>query len=179
MKVSFNLSSKLASISKNAKFANKKIIAGIRNNARDACETMLEVVREHTPHDGDGKRRGFNVITNSLQSAWHAEFQPSQEPNEIGVVRLENDKSYARYVQNGHKVAKHFVPWLYKDGTGTLSYETNHNQPLFGLVVGTKTPYVKPVDMVGPANDAFSRVFVASTKKLLNIELDNVFDVKS
>lgn len=178
MKVTFNLSSKLETLSKNAKDARKKIMAGIRQNARDACEIMQEVAREHTPHDGDGKRRGFNVINNSLQAAWHAEFRPSQEPNEVGVVKLENAKSYASYVQMGHKVTKHFVPWLYKDDLGTISYETDHNQPLFGLVVGTRTPYVKPVDMIGPAHDAFSRAFIASTQKLLDIELDDVFEDK-
>jgi hypothetical protein len=179
MKVTFNLSSKMEAISKNAKKVQKKLMAGIRQNARDACEIMQEVAREHTPHDGDGKRRGFNVINNSLQIAWHAEFQPSQEPNEVGIVKLENAKSYASYVQKGHKVTKHFVPWLYKDDLGTISYETDHNQPLFGLVVGIKTPYVKPVDMIGPAHDAFSRAFAASNKKLLKDELDSVFDDKS
>jgi hypothetical protein len=178
MKVTFNLSSKMEAISKNAKKVQKKLMAGIRQNARDACEAMLEAAREHTPHDGDGKRRGFNVISNSLQDSWRAEFQHSQEKNEVGTVKLENSKSYAVYVQRGHKVNKHFVPWLYKDGMGTISYETDHDQPLFGLVVGTKTPYVKGVDMVGPAHEAFNRVFTASTKKTLKIELDDVLDDK-
>ncbi len=178
MKVSFNLSSKLETISKNAKKIQKRLMAKIHQNARDACEAMLEAAREHTPHDGDGKRRGFNVISNSLQDSWRAEFQPSQEKNEVGTVKLENSKSYAVYVQRGHKVNKHFVPWLYKDGMGTISYETDHDQPLFGLVVGTKTPYVKSVDMVGPAHEAFNRVFTASTKKTLKIELDDVLDDK-
>jgi hypothetical protein len=178
MKVSFDLKSKLEIISEKAAKANKKVMAKIHQNARDACEAMVEAAREHTPHEGDGKRRGFNVISNSLQDSWHAEFQPSQEKNEVGTVKLENTKSYAIYVQRGHKVTKHFVPWLYKDGMGTISYETDHNQPMFGLVVGTKTPYVKGVDMIGPAHDAFNRVFTASTKKTLKIELDDVLDGK-
>lgn len=178
MKVTFNLSSKMEAISKNAKKVQKKLMAGIRQNARDACEIMQEVAREHTPHEGDGKRRGFNVITNSLRESWHAEFQPSQEKGEVGTVKLENSKSYAVYVQRGHKVNKHFVPWLYKDGMGTISYETDHNQPVFGLVVGTRTPYVKGVDMVGPAHDAFNRVFTSSTKKTLKIEIEDIFDGK-
>ena len=176
MKVTFNLSSKCRAISKNALKIQKKLMAQIRQNARDACEIMQEVARENTPHEGDGKRRGFDVISNSLQDGWHAEFQPSQEPNEVGVVKLENAKYYASYVQNGHKVNKHFVPWLYKDDLGTISYETEHNQPMFGLVVGTKTPYVKGVDMIGPAHAAFERYFMASNKKLFENELGKVFD---
>lgn len=179
MKVTFNLSSKMKELPKKAKKAQKKLMAGIRQNARDACEIMQEVAREHTPHDGDGKKRGFDVISNSLQNAWHAEFQPSQEKNEVGIVKLENAKYYATYVQMGHRVKRHFVPWLYKDDLGTISYETDHNQPMFGLVVGTKTPYVKGVDMIGPAHEAFERAFMASNKRLFNEELGDIFDEKS
>lgn len=178
MKTTFSLSDQLKQFAKDASDAQRKLKKGMIENIQKACNAMVEVAKEHTPHDGDGKKRGFNMITNSLQDSWHAEFQPSQKKNEVGTVKLENTKSYAIYVQRGHKVSKHFVPWLYKDGMGTISYETDHNQPLFGLVVGTRTPYVKGVDMIGPAHEAFNRVFTASTKKTLKIELDDVLDGK-
>jgi hypothetical protein len=59
---------------------------------------------------------------------------------------------------------------------GTLSYETDHNQPMFGLVVGTKTPYVKGVDMVGPAVKAFIESFDKSTQKVLDKHLNEIFE---
>jgi hypothetical protein len=49
-----------------------------------------------------------------------------------------------------------------------LSYETNHNQPLFGLIVGTKTKYVKGVDMITPAIEAFNKTFDELNKRLLD-----------
>jgi hypothetical protein len=168
MKTSFDLSQKLKQFAEEARENQRKLRDGIERNARIACEAMEQAAKDHTPHKDDGKPRGFNTITNALQESWVAKYEPSNNKKDVGTVTLTNDKPYAGYVQNGHRVSKHFVPWLYKDGMGTLSYETDHNQPMFGLVVGAKTPYVKGVDMVGPAEEAFDKVFDKLTKKLLN-----------
>lgn len=178
MSAKFDLKDKLKQLSKKSKEARKRLHDGVCQNARDACEVMVEAAREHTPHDGDGKRRGFNVITNSLQEAWHAKFEVSDSGTELGYVHLTNTKDYAGFVQKGHRVPRHFVPWLYKDDLGTLSYETDHAQPMFGLVVGTKTPYVEGVDMVGPAIEAFDKSFKESNELLLDDILNGVFDKK-
>lgn len=168
MKTTFDLIQQLNTIAKKAKGSIKSLRNAVERNAVIACEAMEETAKAHTPHSGDGKRRGFNVISNSLQESWVAEYIPSGEKNQVGSISLTNNKPYAVFVQNGHKVSRHFVPWLYKDGGGMLSYETNHNQPMFGLIVGTKTPYVKGVDMVGPAVDAFNDKFDELTQKTLS-----------
>lgn len=167
MNNTFDLADKLKKLTEEVKCHERALKKGIEKNARVACEAMEQAAKDHTPHSGDGKKRGFNVINDSLQESWVAEYKPSQNKQEVGSVSLTNDKHYAIYVQNGHKMTKHFVPWLYKDGMGTISYETNHSQPLFGLVVGNKTPFVKGVDMVGPAVDAFNEVFDELNDKLL------------
>ena len=167
MNNTFDIADQLKKLAKEANGHERALKKGIEKNARVACEAMEQAAKDHTPHSGDGKKRGFNVINDSLQESWVAEYKPSQNKKEVGSVSLTNDKPYAIYVQNGHKMTKHFVPWLYKDGMGTLSYETNHSQPLFGLVVGDKTPFVKGVDMVGPATDAFNEVFDALNEQLL------------
>ena len=176
MKVKFDLQEKLKQLSKKSKDAQKQLRDGVCQNARDASEVMVQAARWHTPHDGDGKKRGFNVITNSLQEAWHAKFEVSQSGTELGYVHLTNTQYYAEYVQKGHKVPRHFVPWLYKDELGTISYETDHAQPMFGLVVGTKTPYVKGVDMVGPAIEAFDKSFKEANEQLLDEILNGTFE---
>lgn len=167
MKTTFDLSDKLKAFAEQTKKQQKELLKGIEKNARIACKAMEQAAKEHTPHSGDGKKRGWNVISDSLQEAWVAEYSPSQSKKTLGKVTLSNYKSYAKYVQEGHRVSKHFVPWLYKDGAGTLSYETNHNQPLFGLVVGTKTKFVKGVDMVGAAINAFNETFGMLNSKLI------------
>ena len=137
---------------------------GIVQNAKDAADVAVLAAREATPHDGDGKSRGFNVITGELEAHWDWEYRGGGDT--LGSIRIFNSMSYAGYVQYGHVMHEHFVPWLYVDGMGTLSYETNHNLPLFGLVVGTKTKYVDGVDMIGPATKAFHETFTRLTLEL-------------
>lgn len=178
MKYKFDLSDKLKQIAENSQRLSKRLKKALQEDARDACEVMEQIAKAHTPHEGDGKERGFNVITNSLQDSWRAEFKASHSRKELGSVLLTNEKPYAPYVQNGHKVTKHFVPWLYKDSMGTISYETFHAQPMFGLVVGTKTNYVEGVDMVGPAQKAFDEAFEESSQKTIKRFADEIFKVK-
>jgi hypothetical protein len=167
MKATIDLDKKLRELAKQANAKPKELRQKVMDNARVACEDMVRAAKEHTPNSGDGKKRGLNMISNSLQEAWHADIEKSGKRSQIGKVVLSNDKPYAPFVQNGYNVTKHFVPWLYKDNDGTLSYETNHGQPLFGIVVGTKTKHVAGVDMVGPATKAFNETFDKLNETLL------------
>lgn len=178
MKYKFDLSDKLKQIAENCDRVSKKLKRALQEDARDACEVMEQTAKSHTPHENDGKERGFNVISDSLHDSWRGEFKPSLNRKKLGYVTLTNEKPYAPYVQNGHKVTKHFVPWLYKDATGTISYETFHAQPMFGLVVGTKTKYVEGIDMVGPAKKAFDESFEESSQKTIKKFAEEIFNVR-
>jgi hypothetical protein len=167
MNKTFDLDKKLKELTKQIGTSEKKLRSGVIRNAKTACAAMEEAAKEHTPNSNDGKQRGFNVISDSLRNSWIAEYIKSRKRGEIGTVTLSNSKPYAPFVQYGHKVSRHFVPWLYIDGN-VLSYETNHNQPLFGLIVGTKTKYVKGVDMITPAIEAFNKTFDELNKRLLD-----------
>lgn len=173
----FDLKDKLRQLAQKSEQARRMLKEGIARNAEDACDVMVLAAREHTPHEGDGKKRGFNVITGELEAHWQAEFKREDGENTVGTVTLSNDMSYASYVQNGHKLTKHFVPWLYVDGMGTISYETNHNQPMFGMMVGTKTHYVDGKDMVNPAIDAFNESFDRMNEDLFE-QLGEFFNIK-
>lgn len=175
MKQEFDLNKKLKQLAERARVTENEIRASIIRNIRSSCSVMERVAKEHTPNSGDGKKRGYNVINNSLQNAWTARYIRSENKKTIGKVILENPKSYAPFVQFGHKLKKHFVPWLYKDSNGTISYETNHNQPMFGIVVGTKTTYVKGVDMIGPARQAFFEKFNLLNDRTVNRILSKRF----
>lgn len=148
----------------------EQIIAGIEQNISDAADMAVLAARQASPHPNDGKRRGFNVITGELAAHWswrYVKENSGSKQNLFGAVYLYNDTSYASFVQNGHVMHKHFVPWLYIDAMGTISYETNHNLPMFGLVVGTRTKYVEGRDMTGPALKAFDETFKKLTEDLL------------
>jgi hypothetical protein len=167
------LAKQLRELGKKSKSALKKYREGVIKNAEDACDVMALAAKEHTPHPGDGKPRGFNVITGELSAHWESRFIAADKGSDyLGTVTLTNDMQYASYVQNGHRLTRHFVPWLYVDGMGTISYETNHAQPMFGMVVGTKTKYVKGVDMVGPAIKAFNESFKKMNDDLAKQILD-------
>lgn len=172
MKKEFKLPQQLKKLLAKSQIAQQKYKLGVRRNAEDACDVMVLAAREHTPHEGDGKKRGFNVITGELEAHWEARFVVHAFSDTVGSVILSNDMQYASYVQNGHRLTRHFVPWLYVDGMGTISYETNHAQPMFGMVVGTKTKYVKGVDMVGPAIKAFNESFKKMNDDLAKQILD-------
>lgn len=130
------------------------------NKAIDkACSAMLKEAKENTPHKGDGKKRGKNMITNELQSSWRV-LKKKRAGITCGVT-LVNDKDYAKFVQYGHKLTRHFVPWLYFDGN-VISRSINHGKKLFGIVVGTKTHHVDGIDMTGPAIKSFNETLEKS-----------------
>lgn len=167
MKITITLGKSLQKIRAFADVLQKEMPKEIMKNAHKACEAMEAEAKAHTPHANDGKTRGKNVISNSLMESWKATCVPSRTDTKIGKVILTNNKKYAQFVQSGHRVKRHFVPWLYKDASGTISYETNHSQPLFGLIVGTKTTYVDGVNMIGPAVEAFNKTFDKLNRGLL------------
>lgn len=163
----FTLHKKLQELCKKSILRREQYREGVIKNAEDACDVMVLAAREHTPHKGDGKKRGVNVITGELEAHWEAQFiAASPNDKNVGKITLSNNMEYASYVQNGHKLTKHFVPWLEIDN-GVINYEPNHNQPLFGIVVGTKTKFVKGVDMVGPAIKAFNKSFKKMNEELV------------
>ena len=67
---------------------------------------------------------------------------------------LANDMEYASYVNDGHRMDRHFVPGLYVDENGQLNYDPAAK---VGLVVGTKTTYVKGEFMVDKGKDAYQK----------------------
>lgn len=130
----------------------------VEDCAKKACDNAVKKAKELSPHADDGKIRGMNVISNRLYNSWFCEYV-KKDYGKIGNIKLYNTAPYFNYVQFGHKVKRHFVPWLYIDELGRLSYETNHNKKMIGLIVGTKTSYVEGVDMISPAIKIFEESF--------------------
>lgn len=110
--------------------------------AEGATLQAVEAAVEKTPPNTfeDGEIRGVHMIAGELAEHWAADSQtvPGQSGGQF-ITALANDKQYASYVNDGHEVDKHFVPGLYVDDEGVLSYDPARD---VGLVVGTKTTYV-------------------------------------
>lgn len=145
--------------------------------AQTATLRAIEKAAELTPPTGDDLS-GTHTRTGSMKSRWRADSKvdPSREGARLITVLenragesegSENDTSYASYVNDGHRMDRHFVPGLYVDpDSGLLEYDPAAK---VGLVVGTKTPYVPGLHMVDAAKEEYRRVLRVELQKLEEI----------
>ena len=106
--------------------------------AEGATIEAVRVATENTPPNGSAIA-GTN--TRSGQMAQHWELDSQAKPVMTGgsaQTSLRNDMQYASYVNDGHRMAKHFVPGLIENG-GLLE---RVDPDVGGIMVGTKTTYV-------------------------------------
>lgn len=129
-----------------------KVLAEV---AKGATMRAIEATMDATPPKAGGDRLpGVNTVTGELKAHW--ETDSTTNPKKIGggyVTYLANDMEYASYVNDGHRMDRHFVPGLYVDG-GQLNYDPTAK---VGLVVGTKTTYVKGEFMVDKGKEAYQK----------------------
>lgn len=109
--------------------------------ARESTLAAIEAAEIATPPT-EGARRGVNTITGELKASWRASSESEPRHTADGfVTALANNMQYASYVNDGHRMDRHFVPGLYIDPeTGLLSRDLTAK---VGIMVGTKTKYVK------------------------------------
>lgn len=132
---------------------------------REATLRAIEAATDATPPKADtgrGPYIGTNTITGQLKAHWatdsRKEPEVSSDGRQIATV-LANDMEYASYVDQGHRMDRHFVPGLYINPySGLLEYDPKMAaQRTGGLVVGTKTRYVKGEFMVDKAKEAYEK----------------------
>lgn len=113
-----------------------------------------------------GELRGVNMISGELAQHWATDSQTSPEPSgENLATALANDMEYASYVNDGHRVDKHFVPGLYVDENGLLSMDLSKPKGV-GLMVGVKTTYVEGLHITDKAIDKYDEVVRAELEQL-------------
>ena len=139
----------------------------LENVARRATEDAIQAVQDATPpKDGTGRVTGTNTITGELKAHWATDSQsdPVINGNRVETI-LANDMEYASYVDKGHNMDEHFVPGLYVNPhSGLLEYDPARN---VGIVVGTKTKYVKGEFMADKGKAAYEE----SVLKQLDTEI--------
>ena len=140
-----------------------KIIEACRNATMRAVEKAMELT---PPTQND--LTGTNTRTGEMKQHWATDSQI--EPRESGgkyITELNNNKEYASYVNDGHRMDRHFVPGLYiNPNSGLLEYDPTKD---VGIVVGTKTAYVPGLFMVDKA--------VQTYKDVLKTELADLGDL--
>ena len=132
--------------------------------AKGATQRAVEAAMDATPpKKGTGSLKGTHTRTGELKEHWATDsvVEPLVTVGKYETF-LRNDMEYASYVDQGHRMDKHFVPGLYVDKNGQLNYDPARD---VGLVVGTKTKYVKGEFMVDKAREAYEKAVLT--------ELDN------
>ena len=132
--------------------------------AKGATQRAVEAAMDATPpKKGTGSLKGTHTRTGELKQHWATDSVV--EPMVSGGkyrTELNNDKDYASYVDQGHRMDKHFVPGLYVDENGQLNYDPAAK---VGLVVGTKTKYVKGEFMADKGKEAYEKAVPAELDK--------------
>ena len=146
-----------------------EISGRIASIAEGATAQAVKEAKNRTPPNtfGDGEARGVHTITGELAQHWETDSQTTPTAAADGYMTvLANDMQYASYVNDGHRVDKHFVPGLYIDpATGLLSMDPSKPKGV-GLVVGTKTTYVEGLHITEAAKDVYEEVVEAELDKL-------------
>lgn len=103
---------------------------------------------------GRGPYIGSNTITGQLKQHWATDSTtvPMVSGGKIRTI-LANNMEYASYVNDGHRMDRHFVPGLYiNPNSGLLEYDPSAD---VGITVGTQTSYVKGEFMTDKAKKAY------------------------
>lgn len=115
----------------------------MREVAEGATIEAVRVATENTPPNGS-PIAGTNTRSGEMAQHWTVDSRtvPVMTGNSAETV-LANNMQYSSYVNDGHRVDKHFVPGLIKNG----SMLEKVDPPVGGIMVGTKTTYVQGLHM--------------------------------
>lgn len=144
-----------------------KVEQCIRDACRGATIRAVEKAAERTPPTADSLR-GTNTRSGEMKQHWatDSKVHPTVAGNRY-TTELGNNKDYASYVNDGHRMDRHFVPGLViNEASGMLEYNPDGKG---GIVVGTKTQYVKGLFMVDAAKEEYKRVLRQELKEIGDI----------
>lgn len=121
-----------------------KIMADV---AEGGTIEAVRVATENTPPNGGADIAGTNMRSGDMAQHWTTDSQtvPMGGALSGGLIFrtvLANNMQYASYVNDGHRVDKHFVPDLIVNN-GKLERLDGDWAGTMGIMVGTKTSYVK------------------------------------
>ena len=108
---------------------------------------------------------GTNTRTGALKQHWVTDSKITPQKKGTNYeTKLANNMQYASYVNDGHRMDRHFVPGLViNEASGMLEYNPDGKG---GIVVGTKTSYVKGLFMTDKAIEEYKRTVRVESEKL-------------
>lgn len=151
----------------------EKLSAAMVNIAREATFAAVEAATEKTPPISDVK--GTHTRSGALKAHWATDSmtEPKKRAREL-VTTLRNNMYYASYVNDGHRMDRHFVPGLYINPfSDQLEYDAARKDEV-GIMVGTQTDYVEGLYMAEAGDAAYGATVKAMAQDLEDI-LNDVF----
>lgn len=139
---------------KQARAYSKTVDGRLRKAAKEATLAAVKAAAKVTPPVSEP-----TTATGNLKDLWAVDSQP--EPEVTGIfgktykTELNNSALYASYVNDGHRMDRHFVPGLIKTPDG-LKVEPDLIGKT-GLMVGVRTQYVPGLHMTDAGQDAYDR----------------------
>lgn len=140
----------------------------LSNIAKNATIRAVEKAKDLTPPIQDDLR-GTNTRASGMKQHWDTDSDKTpQKAGDKYTTVLANNKDYASYVNDGHRMDRHFVPGLYiNPSSGMLEVNPDKTG---GIMVGTKTAYVPGLHMEEAAHEEYHRtvaVEAANLRRLL------------
>lgn len=132
----------------------------INKVAEAATIAAVDTATEATPPNGGADIAGVNARTGDLAQHW----QPDSVTKAVrGKTELNNTMQYASYVDQGHRMDRHFTSHLAVEGGMLVGKPAGDG----GLMVGVHTGYVPGRYMVDKAKDKYK----SEVKRMLAIEV--------
>lgn len=153
---------------------NPEIVKMLNHVAKNATLRAIEKATELTPSTQDDLQ-GTNTRSGEMKQHWATDSRIEPVGGALSggkefITVLANNMQYASYVNDGHRMDRHFVPGLYiNTGSGLLEYDADYAAGGGGIMVGTKTSYVPGIYMA----DAAKKVYQETVKT----ELDKIQEV--
>lgn len=120
----------------------------MREVAEGATIAAVEKAASMTPGNGDNPIAGTGTRSGDMAQHWETDSVTKPIGNAVVRTVLANNMQYASYVNDGHRMDKHFVPGLVvNDGVLEWLPEGSSGNDGGGIMVGTKTPYVQGIYM--------------------------------
>lgn len=137
---------------------------------KNATIRAVEKAADLTPPT-DESTNGANTITGEMKAHWATDSRIEPVGGMLSAGKeyqtiLANNVEYASYVNDGHRMDRHFVPGLYIND-GVLEYDTDYAEGGGGIVVGNKTSYVQGLHMTDKAKEEYKRTLRFETDKLM------------
>lgn len=141
-----------------------RLPGALKQAGMNATLRAIQKAVEETPPTQDDLR-GTNTRTGELKQHWVTDSKPRPvKRGDSYVSLLANDKDYASFVDQGHRMDRHFVPGLVINAeSGMLEYNPDGTG---GIVVGTKTQYVPGLFMVDKAVEEYRKALRTELKDL-------------